>query len=270
MIIDLLRHGAAFVSYTDGGSVAARHSPRPFLTATTSRGIPVTDVSPADHRHHLGMSATAPDVGGTSFWGGRTFVRDVGSTMLDNHGTQRVLERAQSGGVCTERVSWEDRAGDALLHEERTIATEASGDTVSITWISRLTAVRDDVTFGTPQTNGRPGAFYGGLFWRTPFPSASVRTADGEGIDTAHGSRSPWLAVDGPHASLVAVTSNDMPWFVRSEGYVGFGPSIAATERRLLPRGQTLELHLAVAVLDEVPADPGAIAGELMSATQAR
>ena len=50
----------------------------------------MTEIAPADHLHHVGVSLAPADVDGTSYWGGRTYVRDVGSTMLDNHGRQHV------------------------------------------------------------------------------------------------------------------------------------------------------------------------------------
>ena len=154
------------------------------------------------------------------------------------------------GGAVAEQLVWLDRRGEALLEEERTITVRVSEQNVEISWTTRLTAVADTVTFGSPQTNGRDGAFYGGLFWRTPFPSALVRTADGDGLDAAHGSTSPWLAVDSAGASLVAATTSGMPWFVRAEGYVGFGPAVAVTQRRELEQGESLRLDLAVAILD--------------------
>lgn len=264
MTVELLRDASAVVEYHDGTGVDARLSPRPFLTATTPLGTPATQVEPEDHLHHLGMSAALPDVNGTSFWGGRTYVRDHGSTMLDNHGTQRVTEREVRDGTVVERVVWLDAQGAALLDEERTITVSAGDGRWEVVWVSRLTALEQDVSFGSPQTNGRPGAFYGGLFWRAPFPVARVRTAEGSGVDVAHGSISPWICLDAEHASLVGVSTNGMPWFVRAEGYVGFGPALAVGGRRELPRGETLRLDLAVAVMDRSPARPAEIADQLL------
>ncbi|MEU1161524.1 DUF6807 family protein, partial [Streptomyces sp. NPDC005921] len=67
----------------------ARLSPRPHLhPVTTLAGTTVTELTPADHTHHLGVGVAVPDVEGYNFWGGRTYVRDQGPTELDNHGTQ--------------------------------------------------------------------------------------------------------------------------------------------------------------------------------------
>ncbi|HWV50194.1 MAG TPA: DUF6807 family protein, partial [Microbacterium sp.] len=178
MTVELLRRAAAVIEYHDGASVDPRLSPRPFLTATTPLGVPATQVEPEDHLHHLGLSAALPDVNGTSFWGGRTYVRDQGSTMLDNHGTQCVTGREVHGGAVIEQLAWLDARGALLLDEERTITVRENEDGWEVAWVSRLIAAQE-VSFGSPHTNGRPDAFYGGLFWRAPFPVADVRTADG-------------------------------------------------------------------------------------------
>ena len=265
MTVELLRHGDAVVGYHPGSDLDRLRSPRPYLTATSSSGMPVTQEAPDDHPHHLGLSAALPDVDGTSFWGGRTYVRDRGSTLLDNHGAQGVRQREVRDGAVFEQLVWLDRHGEALLEEERTITVRGADENVEISWTTRLTAVADTVTFGSPQTNGREGAFYGGLFWRTPFRSALVRTADGDGLGAAHGSTSPLLAVDAAGASLVAATASGMPWFVRVEGYVGFGPAVAVTHRRRLEQGESLRLDLAVAILDGAPTSPDEVAARLLA-----
>ncbi|WP_460796451.1 DUF6807 domain-containing protein [Microbacterium sp. GXF0217] len=265
MSIELLRRGPAVVEYHDGAGVAPLLSPRPYLLATTPSGTPVTELEPEDHLHHLGLSAAFPDVDGTTFWGGRTYVRDRGPTLLANHGTQQPQSRTVQDGTVEELLVWLNPDGDVLLEEQRTISARALDDAWSITWTSELLARDRIVTFGSPQTNGRDGAFYGGLFWRAPFPSARVRTADGAGVELAHGSRSPWIALEADDAALVAVSTNGMPWFVRAEGYVGFGPAMAVDGRCRIEQGDTLRLDLAVSVSDRAPADPAAIAETLLA-----
>ncbi|WP_243229558.1 PmoA family protein [Microbacterium sp. CIAB417] len=265
MSIELLRSGSAVVEYHDGSGVDPLLSPRPYLLATTPSGVPVSDREPEDHRHHLGLSAAFPDVDGTTFWGGRTYVRDRGPTLLANHGTQRVQSRSMQDGTVTEHLAWLDAHGEVLLEEERTISARAADGVWEIAWTSELRAADRIITFGSPQTNGREGAFYGGLFWRAPFPSARVRTADGDGVAHAHGSRSSWIALDAGDAALVAVSTNGMPWFVRAEGYVGFGPAIAVDGRRRIEQGESLRLDLTVSVSDRAPADPADVAETLLA-----
>ncbi|MFE6735147.1 DUF6807 family protein [Microbacterium sp. NPDC057650] len=263
MTIDVLPGG--LIRYDDGTEVRRGLSPRPYLTAKTPGGAPATEVSPDDHLHHLGLSLALPDVNGASFWGGSTFRRGEGSVMLDNHGFQQVTGRESMPGRVDERLVWRARDGRALLHEERTIIASFDADIVAVNWTTRLTPADGEATFGSPQTNGRPGAFYGGLFWRTALRTARIRTADGAGVDAAHGSPSPWVALEGDDASFVAATSTGMPWFVRSEGYVGFLPAVAVEERRVLEPGETLLLDLVVAISDAPFADPAEVAGRLLA-----
>ena len=265
MSIELLRRGQGVVEYHDGSGIDPLLSPRPYLLATTPSGTPVTELEPEDHRHHLGLSAAFPDVDGTTFWGGRTYVRDRGPTLLANHGTQRTRSRTVQDSTVVEQLFWLDPDGDVLMEEQRTISARTLGDAWVIAWTSELCARDRVVTFGSPQTNGRDGAFYGGLFWRAPFSSARVRTADGAGIERAHGSRSPWIALDADDAALVAVSTNGMPWFVRAEGYVGFGPAMAVEGRCRIEQGETLRLDVTVSVSDRAPADPAATAEALLA-----
>jgi len=75
--------------YVTSHRLPARLSPRPYLhPVTTLAGTAVTELTPADHTHHLGVGVAVPDVEGHNFWGGRTYVRDQGPTELDNHGAQ--------------------------------------------------------------------------------------------------------------------------------------------------------------------------------------
>lgn len=264
MSVLLLSTGSGGVRYHDGLDVDPRVSPRPYLTAATASGAPATAVGPEDHLHHLGVSVAIPDVNGTTFWGGRTFVRGEGSRMLPNHGRQVSTSREIGQGRVTEELAWVASDGTSLLDERRTILVRDGGDGIEMLWSTELTAAHGAVSFGNPQTNGREGAFYGGIFWRASFRTGRVRCAGGEGADAAHGSLSPWLAVDGPDVSLVASTSNrDMPWFVRADGYVGFGPGVAVTGRRNLAAGEKLHLDLRVVILQVPPSDPAAVARRL-------
>lgn len=269
MIHDLLRPPGATVSYDLGADVPHELAPRPFLTAATAAGIPVTAVRPDDHLHHLGLSLTLPDVNGTTFWGGTTYVRDRGPALLDNHGTQRTdaVERTDGGLIST--LTWLDRQGERLLEERRTVEAREIDERLEVLWASELTATDRPVSLGSPETNGRAGAFYGGIFWRAAAQTAHVRSADGDGVAHAHGSHSPWLAVEGGGVTLVAVTTTGLPWFVRSEGYVGFCPAVAAGERREIAVGDTLRLDLATAVVAGHVPDPAAIADRLLQGAPA-
>ncbi|MGC5170367.1 DUF6807 family protein [Microbacterium sp. DT81.1] len=247
--VELEVNGHVVARLDDGSDMAPQLSPRPFVEVWTLGGEPVTQTHPSDHPHHYGVSAALPDVDGVSYWGGRTYVRGSGSTMLENHGTQRVESRTVSASGVLDEISWRRPDGSLQAVEQREVSVEGFDGGWILDWVSRLQAP-DGVTLGSPATNGRPGAFYGGLFWRTPFESAAISSEALAGVQAAHGSESPWLAIQSPRAALVAAAPRGYPWFVRDDGYVGFGPAVAVRHRRAVPPGGALTLRLRVAVLN--------------------
>ncbi|MEU2440631.1 PmoA family protein [Streptomyces rubradiris] len=249
--------------YVTRPGLPARLAPRPYLhPVTTLAGTPVTEVSPADHAHHLGVGVAVPDVEGHNFWGGRTFVRDQGPTELDNHGVQRHtgFQLCDPDGF-VEELRWA-AAGTELLRERRTVA--ATGLTEAA-WALDFTFSLTNVTpgplsLGSPATNGRPGAAYGGFFWRARKESRppEVFTADRAGEAEAHGTRADWLALAGAGWTLAfAGATEDTrrdPWFVRAAEYPGVGSSLAHTERLTVAPGETVVRRIVTVVADGRPA----------------
>ncbi|MGW2837565.1 DUF6807 domain-containing protein [Streptomyces sp. NPDC001493] len=235
------------------------HDGRPYLhPVTTLGGTPVTEERPADHLHHLGASVAVPDVAGYNFWGGRTFVRDQGPTVLDNHGVQRHLGwklRDPDGFV--EELGWE-AGGTELLREHRTVAVVPLTDTAwALDFSFSLTnRSRTALSIGSPATNGRPGAGYGGFFWRAPKEDRApeVFSATREGEAAVHGARADWLALAGEGWTLVfAGATGDTrrdPWFVRTEEYPGVGSSLAAEDRLPVEPGATVVRRIVTVVAD--------------------
>ncbi|MFG2929463.1 DUF6807 domain-containing protein [Streptomyces achromogenes] len=249
--------------YVTRPDLPARLAPRPYLhPVTTLAGTSVTEVSPADHAHHLGVGVAVPDVEGHNFWGGRTFVRDQGPTELDNHGVQRHtgFQLCDPDGF-VEELRWA-AAGTELLRERRTVAATALTEAA---WALDFTFSLTNVTpgplsLGSPATNGRPGAAYGGFFWRArkePGPP-EVFTADREGEAEVHGTRADWLALAGAgwtlaFAGATGQTRRD-PWFVRAAEYPGVGSSLAHTERLTIAPGETAVRRIVTVVADGRPA----------------
>lgn len=237
----------------------ARLAPRPYLhPVTTLAGTAVTELGPADHAHHLGVGVAVPDVEGHNFWGGRTFVRDRGPTELDNHGAQRhtAFQLLDPAGF-VEELRWV-AAGSELLRERRTVAATGLGHRA---WALDLTFSLTNVTggplsLGSPATNGRPGAAYGGFFWRArKEPRApEVFTADRAGEAEVHGGRADWVALASDTWTLVFAGATEEtrrdPWFVRAAGYPGVGSSLAAAERLPVPPGGTVVRRVVTVVAD--------------------
>ncbi|MFE6309384.1 PmoA family protein [Nocardiopsis sp. NPDC057823] len=264
--------GAAVAVWNGGADVEPRLSPRPYLHPVRTRaGVVVTEVVPEDHRHHLGVGVAVPDVSGTSFWGGRTFTPDRGSVMLDNHGRQSSRGPvARPGGVWVEEVSWTGPGRGELLREERrwrARGLDGSAWVLDLECTLRNTGGRD-LSIGSPATNGRPGAGYGGLFWRAPIGPSAPRVLGPDGVrgeEGLHGSRARWLALEGdaggPWTLLFHQPGGHTdPWFVRAREYPGVGPALAWEERLPLPAGRELTRCLRTAVVDGHPGDLDALA----------
>lgn len=261
-----LRHGDALLgAVDDGASMVLVHSPRPHLhPVRTLAGRPMTVVTPSDHRHHYGVSLALPDVNGTTFWGGRTFVEGRGATLLSNHGTQRLEESSAlgEGRALESRIRWHSHDGHALLTERRTLSTalipQAPG--WGLHWRSSLSADVEPLSLTSPATRGRAGAGYSGLFWRLPDADETrILVEEGPGEGLAHGSTGEVVVIQRRQgrawSSLVLVQDAEVqgrvdPWFVRTSDYVGIGPSLAWDHAREVAQGDVLEIALRMVLLD--------------------
>lgn len=247
--------------YTDGTGSPAFDAPRPHLHPLRTRGgVVLTDASPRDHTWHLGLSVGVQDVDGTNLWGGRTYLPEQGYTWRHDHG--RVVHRSwlrRMPGTVAHLLTWLDPGGTPLLQEERELSWSAVDDA---TWRLHLGVTlrlpagppsadeREPVALGSPGSNGRAQAGYGGVFCRlAPCHDVEVTTPLGSGEDAVHGSRpadgARWLAWratvgDSPVTVAVApgddVTAQD-PWFVRVSSYPGIGSALAWDRPLLVGEG---------------------------------
>ncbi|GGX13496.1 PmoA family protein [Streptomyces chryseus] len=254
--------GRSVGRYTFAPALGAGLPARPYLhPVSTLGGVPVTEEMPADHLHHLGAGIAVPDVAGANFWGGRTYVRDRGPVELDNHGVQahRGWKLRDPDGF-VEELSW--RAGPdgaaELLREHRTVAAVALDTTAwALDFTFSLTNTSGgDLSIGSPATNGRAGAGYGGFFWRAPRQATAplAFTAAERGEAAVHGRTADWLGLTGDGWTLVfagatARTRCD-PWFVRTGAYPGVGSALAWERRLPLAAGETVVRRLVTVVAD--------------------
>ncbi|WP_416967388.1 PmoA family protein [Streptomyces sp. 4F14] len=254
--------------YVTRPELPARLSPRPYLhPVTTLAGTAVTELTPADHLHHLGVGVAVPDVEGFNFWGGRTYVEGQGPTELDNHGVQRHTGfqlRDPDGFV--EELRWTTAgssggpgtSGRELLRERRTVAATELTDTAwALDFTFSLTNPGPGpLSIGSPATNGRPGAAYGGFFWRARKESSppDVFTPAAQGEAEVHGTHADWLALAGTDWTLVLAGATELtrrdPWFVRTAEYPGVGSSLASTQRLTVPPGATVVRRIVTVVAD--------------------
>jgi len=246
-------------------------SPRPYFhPLATLGGDVVTIYRPHDHVWHKGLALSLPNVGPDSFWGGPTF-RDGGYIQLPNNGAMRhvAFESASSGPEDVsfdERLTWITEKGQEVIAERRrvTVIAWAADDAWGLGFETILTNTGEaEIAFGSPTTEGRPNAGYGGLFWRGPraFTGGRVILPDAEGGDELMGRRAPWLAFAGQHdehgrwSTLVfgdspANFSYPSQWFVRSTPFAAVCPAPFFDATHGLPAGQQLALRHAVIVAD--------------------
>ena len=193
--------------------------------------------------------------------GGPTYLRDRGYAWRDDHGRieHTVFTEIGDHGFA-ERLRWRTPGGGALIVEDRRVLARLAPHGWELELATTLTNTAGrPLRLGSPATNGRDGAGYGGLFWRLPPAGAPlVRAGIAEGEQAVHGSVAPWLAWTdssaGPAFTLVfapadAATHADT-WFVRVADYAGIGSQLAARTPVTLAPDASLTRGLRVLVAD--------------------
>ncbi|MEU4570146.1 PmoA family protein [Micromonospora sp. NPDC023956] len=261
--ISMTVDGRPVADYVWKPSLPKTVSPRPFLhPVRTLADTEVTESMPADHLHHLGVSVAVPDLDGANFWGGRTFVSGRGPTHLPNHGIQQHHQWTDCTDTAVDHeLRWIGPAGKDLVRERRRIAARPLRDDAwTLDFGFELTNVTSEpLAFASPATNGRPGAGYGGFFWRARRGDRQVNVLgpDRTGERHLHGRRTAWLALTGGNPApwtLVFVPVGRPqpidPWFVRSRDYVGVGSSLAWSQPLLVGPGERVRRRVLTIVAD--------------------
>lgn len=240
-------------------------SPKPYFHPMRDlRGEVVSCYRPWDHIWHKGAQLALPHVGDTNFWGGPTYVRDRGYQQLANNGSQdheRFTTVARSGSAVevTHELSWHTEQGERWLSEQRSwqLRLLPRFDAWVLGFTTSLHNVRGEaLAFGSPTTNGRPAAGYGGFFWRGPrsFTGGKVFTDKHDDAESAMGESANWLAYVGVHDETLNSSTvlfvddpgnprHPTPWFVRSEPYAAVCPAPFFATELELPVDATLTLR---------------------------
>lgn len=256
-------------------SLPRDESPMPYLhpLRTPSRAV-VTGHRPNDHPWHKGLALTFAHVGGTNYWGGRTFVAGQGYRELSDHGEVlhtafAVVELSAARSRVVERLTWARHDGEIQLEERRVLASlwRSRDAGWSLQFESELRAVGDrPVIIGSPATHGRDGAGYGGLFWRAPPGARCLRTL-AAGLARGgplNGAVSPWAAVTARSANgggswTVAMARlgdaglETVPWFCRQDEYLGLCAAPCFSSEIRLEPGGVLPFGFRVLVADGSP-----------------
>ncbi|MBI9115960.1 PmoA family protein [Sanguibacter suaedae] len=275
-------------------------SPRPYFhPVRTVTGDLVSLFRPHDHVWHKGIAWSLPNVGPHNFWGGPTFVAGEGYVQLDNDGSMvhedftALVGPGEEGSAengagdrvdVTEALAWVTQAGERVVDESRSFTVGLADEPGSwvLTFTSTLTNVSGaDLPIGSPTTNGRENAGYGGLFWRGPrsFTGGTILAPDFAGGEEIRGQRAPWMGFTGTHdetardSTIVMVDDPENPrgpsspgqdpeWFARNEWFACVCAAPFFSEEIPFAPGETLTFRYAVVVSDG-GADP--VRGEALA-----
>ena len=250
---------------------ARLESPRPYFhPLRTLAGDVVSLYRPHDHVWHKGIAWSLPNVGPANFWGGPTYLRGRGYEQLANNGTTRHLSFATAGPASVvENLAWDTEQGERWFTETRTLTFAVHAASWTLGFATAFTNVTDGpIVLGSPTTQGRENAGYGGLFWRGPraFTGGRVTVPGRTGGDELMGVRAPWLAFQGRHdehgrdSTLVFTAEDEPKWFVRSTPFAAVCPApFFDTEVTVTP-GETRTYRYTVTIADGTP-DPASLLG---------
>ena len=284
-------NGRTIATYTYKPTDAQYESPRPFFhPLATLEGDEVTISRPWDHVWHKGLSWALPNVGKHNFWGGATYTRATEYANLDNNGAMThqafaSVKETEAGITASESLTWTSQEGEPVIAENRRFSiqlldAEGTEGAYAILFESEISNISGEtITIGSPTTEGRNNAGYGGLFWRGPrsFTGGEFRSPEGTGGDEFMGTRSPWIAFTGKHddtcrSSTILFTEDGAnpgaptQWFARSSMFACLGSAPFFSKEVPLEEGSPLTFRYAVVIADG--AVDGARAAALAGAAQ--
>ncbi|UUL76213.1 PmoA family protein [Pseudarthrobacter sp. Fe7] len=273
-------NGRPIATYTYKPADHQYESPRPFFhPLTTLGGDEVTISRPWDHVWHKGLSWALPNVGPHNFWGGATYTRATEYANLDNNGAMTHasftgIDQAGDGITASESLTWTSQEGAPVIAESRrfniqmleeaAMGPSETDGAYAILFETRMSNISGtEIRIGSPTTEGRDNAGYGGLFWRGPrsFTGGEFRNPDGSGTDEFMGTRSPWIAFTGKHdvscrsSTIAFVEDSSNPgapnqWFARSSMFACLGSAPFFSEEVPLREGVPLTYRYAVVIAD--------------------
>jgi hypothetical protein len=196
---------------------------------------------------------------------------------LDNNGAMTHesftgIDQSGAGITASESLTWTSQEGAPVIAESRRFSIQLLDDEAgsgtagayAILFETRMINISGtDIQIGSPTTEGRDNAGYGGLFWRGPrsFTGGEFRSRDAAGNDEFMGTRSPWIAFTGKHdvtcrSSTIAFvedpTNPGAPnqWFARSSMFACLGSAPFFSAEVPLREGVPLTYRYAVVIAD--------------------
>lgn len=242
----------------------ADESPKPcFAPVYTSRGTPITEYRPADHRWHTGLYFGWVHANEANLWGGGWYLPEKGQyeDVPGTHGAQRHLgfsEIAMERGTARvgEQLSWDDAGGAPMATEERHYELGRCKGGYQWKIHTRIEPAGGPLTLGAT----RAEAHYSGLILRmgsafTGGDGARHRSSEGaEGHEATWHQPARWVGVEGAADGMVVMMDHPgnprhpVPWFTRAN-LLGAAPLHAGD--LTIELGQSLELCYGFAILDE-------------------
>ncbi|CAG1004869.1 hypothetical protein ANRL2_04435 [Anaerolineae bacterium] len=266
---ELFHEGGLLFRYVFQPDVPASESPKPYFhPLNTLGGHTITGFRPADHPWHTGLAMTMAYLSWLNFWGGPTYVHGQGYIQLPNNGQIQhtawsLVECQNEQARLVEQLAWIAPSGEVRLDETRHISAVIADDTIwYLDFEFHLTNIsRQTLEFGSPTTQGRPNAGYGGLFWRGPlaWQNPQICLAEQPDSQAVMGTSAAWLAYSGgasdQRATLVFMDHPTNPrypnqWFVRESEYVGVCFAFMFDQAYFLLPDETLTLRYRVAIAD--------------------
>lgn len=249
---------------------AQRESPRPYFHPLRTLGGDVVSLyRPHDHVWHKGIAWSLPNVGTANFWGGGASRQGRGLEQLPNDGAMRHrrftrIEATPAAVTVAHELDWVTAQGETWFAEARCFAVTLTEDAWALSFATEFVNVTDgEVVIGSPTTEGRENAGYGGLFWRGPrsFTGGRVYAPGIIGGDELMGIRAPWMGFCGRHdghdgsSTIVMVDGPGnglLPtqWFVRSEPFACLCPAPFFSEKVPVAPGAGISLRYAAVIAD--------------------
>jgi hypothetical protein len=226
-------------------------SPKPYIHPLRTRsGRLVSLFRPHDHVWHKGISLALPSAG----W----------YEQLPNNGTQAHVSPLDApAGSFAHELEWRAEGDGSTVFTElrRLTTTVLDDDAWALRWETTLRNVSGDtIVMGSPTTEGRENAGYGGVFWRGPrsFSDGSIVTVDGVGdAEDLRGTRHSWMGFVGKHdgddasSTVIMADLDDTPkWFVRSGIFACLGPAPFFDEEVPFAPGTEMTLRYDIIVAD--------------------
>ncbi|MBT2513422.1 PmoA family protein [Arthrobacter sp. ISL-30] len=283
-------NGQHIATYTYKPTDDQYESPRPFFhPLTTLEGDEVTISRPWDHVWHKGLSWALPNVGKHNFWGGATYTSATEYANLDNNGAMTheaftAIDESGAGITASESLYWSGQNGEPVIGENRrfniqlldgvdldAVDQDGSGQdgadqptAYAILFETEMTNISgEEILIGSPTTEGRDNAGYGGLFWRGPrsFTGGEFRSSEGTGGDEFMGTRTSWISFTGKHdvtCRSSTITFVEDPanagapnqWFARSSMFACLGSAPFFSAEVPLREGSPLKYRYAVVIAD--------------------